>query len=142
MQRLADDLRATYRGVRHKCAVTWSQPIASGQAGVMMNAKRVVIPVLMLIVCAAVLVTYNVAAVNRTSPTTTPTQTPRPLPTPTPQSGSASTPWPSEEPGSLIPAAGEPAPDFTLPSVSGDAVTLSDYRGQKNVVLLFYRTGG
>ena len=107
-----------------------------------MNAKRVVIPVLMLIVCAAILVTYNVAAVNRTTPTPTSTQTPQPLPTPTPQSGSVSTPLPTQEAGSLIPAAGEPAPDFTLPSVSGDAVTLSDYRGQKNVVLLFYRTGG
>jgi len=107
-----------------------------------MNAKRVVIPVLMLIVCAAILVTYNVAAVNRTSPTPTPTQTPGPIPTPTPRSASTSTPSRSEEPGSLIPAAGEPAPDFTLPSVGGDAVTLSDYRGQKNVVLLFYRTGG
>jgi len=107
-----------------------------------MNAKRVVIPVLMLIVCAAVLVTYNVAAVNRTSQTPTPTQTLRPLPTPTPQSGSASTPSPTQELGSLTPATGEPAPDFTLPSVEGDAVTLSGYRGQKHVVLLFYRTGG
>jgi cytochrome oxidase Cu insertion factor (SCO1/SenC/PrrC family) len=107
-----------------------------------MNAKRVVIPVLMLMVCAAILVTYNVAAVNRTSPTPTPAHTPRPIPTAAPRSASTATPWPSEEPGSLIPAAGEPAPDFTLPSMSGDAVTLSDYRGQKNVVLLFYRTGG
>ena len=107
-----------------------------------MKAKRVVIPVLMLIVCAAILVTYNVAAVNRTSPTPTPAQTPQPLPTPTPQSGSVSMPSPIEEQGSLTPATGEPAPDFTLPSVGGDAVTLSDYRGQRNVVLLFYRTGG
>jgi peroxiredoxin (alkyl hydroperoxide reductase subunit C) len=32
---------------------------------------------------------------------------------------------------------GEPAPDFTLPSVSGEKVTLSHYRGKKNVVLSF-----
>lgn len=32
---------------------------------------------------------------------------------------------------------GDPAPDFTLPSVSGEKVALSQYRGQKNVVLSF-----
>jgi peroxiredoxin len=32
---------------------------------------------------------------------------------------------------------GEPAPDFTLPSVSGEKVTLSQYRGKKNAVLSF-----
>ncbi len=32
---------------------------------------------------------------------------------------------------------GDPAPDFTLPSVSGEPVRLSDYRGKKNVVLSF-----
>ena len=32
---------------------------------------------------------------------------------------------------------GDMAPDFTLPSVSGGKVTLSDYRGRKNVVLSF-----
>jgi peroxiredoxin Q/BCP len=30
------------------------------------------------------------------------------------------------------------APDFTLPSTVGDKITLSDYRGKKSVVLLFY----
>ena len=33
---------------------------------------------------------------------------------------------------------GDTAPDFTLPSTIGEKVTLSDYRGKKNVVLLFY----
>jgi peroxiredoxin len=33
---------------------------------------------------------------------------------------------------------GDNAPDFTLPSTVGDKVTLSDYRGKKSVVLLFY----
>jgi len=32
---------------------------------------------------------------------------------------------------------GEPAPDFTLPSVSGEKVSLSQFRGKKNVVLSF-----
>ncbi len=32
---------------------------------------------------------------------------------------------------------GEEAPDFTLPSTHGD-VTLSSYRGKKNVVLAFF----
>lgn len=34
---------------------------------------------------------------------------------------------------------GEPAPDFTLPDAAGRPVTLADYRGQKPVVLVFYR---
>jgi len=33
---------------------------------------------------------------------------------------------------------GDMAPDFTLPSTMGEKVTLSDYRGKKNVLLLFY----
>lgn len=33
---------------------------------------------------------------------------------------------------------GDLAPDFTLPSTVGDKVTLSDYRGKKNVLLMFY----
>ena len=33
--------------------------------------------------------------------------------------------------------AGQPAPDFTLPAVSGKKVALSDYRGKKNVVISF-----
>lgn len=32
---------------------------------------------------------------------------------------------------------GEPAPDFTLPAVAGGPVTLSGYRGKKNVVISF-----
>ncbi len=36
-------------------------------------------------------------------------------------------------------AVGHPAPDFTLESKNGAAVTLSSFRGRKNVVLVFYR---
>jgi hypothetical protein len=34
---------------------------------------------------------------------------------------------------------GERPPDFTLPDASGRPVSLADYRGQKPVVLVFYR---
>src|SRR5262245_57331334 len=40
---------------------------------------------------------------------------------------------------------GDMAPDFTLPSTAGKPVTLSEFRGKKNVVLAFYPaafTGG
>jgi peroxiredoxin len=33
---------------------------------------------------------------------------------------------------------GDAAPDFTLPSTIGDKLTLSDLRGKKNVLLMFY----
>ena len=33
---------------------------------------------------------------------------------------------------------GEMAPDFTLPATDGKTYKLSDFRGQKNVVLAFY----
>jgi peroxiredoxin (alkyl hydroperoxide reductase subunit C) len=36
-------------------------------------------------------------------------------------------------------AVGDPAPDFSLESYRGEVVTLSDYRGSKDVVLVFYR---
>jgi len=34
---------------------------------------------------------------------------------------------------------GVPAPDFTLESENNQQITLSSYRGKKNVVLVFYR---
>ncbi len=34
---------------------------------------------------------------------------------------------------------GSMAPDFSLASLAGPVITLSDYRGKKNVVLVFYR---
>lgn len=36
-------------------------------------------------------------------------------------------------------AVGEVAPDFSLMSYAGRVTTLSDFRGEKNVVLVFYR---
>jgi cytochrome oxidase Cu insertion factor (SCO1/SenC/PrrC family) len=34
---------------------------------------------------------------------------------------------------------GQPAPDFTLEATDGKPITLSDFRGKKSVVLVFYR---
>ena len=34
---------------------------------------------------------------------------------------------------------GQPAPDFTLEDLDGKSITLSDFRGKKTVVLVFYR---
>ena len=36
-------------------------------------------------------------------------------------------------------AVGQPVPDFTLPDAAGRPVSLSDFRGKKPVVLVFYR---
>ena len=33
---------------------------------------------------------------------------------------------------------GMPAPDFTLPSTSGETISLSDFKGKQAVVLYFY----
>jgi len=48
------------------------------------------------------------------------------------------------QPGALKPRdsklkvkVGDPAPDFTLPSISGEKISLVQYRGKKNVVLSF-----
>ena len=36
-------------------------------------------------------------------------------------------------------AVGDAAPDFSLRALSGEVLTLSDFHGQENVVLVFYR---
>jgi cytochrome oxidase Cu insertion factor (SCO1/SenC/PrrC family) len=48
----------------------------------------------------------------------------------------------SPEPSPMV---GESAPDFSLIDVSGNQVKLSDFKGKKNIVLIFYtdyREGG
>ena len=39
---------------------------------------------------------------------------------------------------SLLPVIGKPAPDFTLPSSSGESVSLKSFKNRKTVVLYFY----
>ncbi len=106
-----------------------------------MNAKRVLAPVLMIAVCLVILASFRLAAVSEPtpSPTSAPVQPSSPSPTPQHATTAASTPL--QKSASSIPAIGETAPDFSLPSVSGETVSLSSYRGDRNVVLLFYRTG-
>jgi peroxiredoxin Q/BCP len=39
---------------------------------------------------------------------------------------------------SLLPVIGKTAPDFTLPSTTGEPISLRQYKGKKTVVLYFY----
>ena len=39
---------------------------------------------------------------------------------------------------SLLPVIGKPAPDFTLPSTTGENISLRQFKGKKTVVLYFY----
>ncbi|HTK32158.1 MAG TPA: thioredoxin-dependent thiol peroxidase [Candidatus Saccharimonadaceae bacterium] len=39
---------------------------------------------------------------------------------------------------SLLPIIGRPAPDFTLPSTTGENISLKQYKGKKTVILYFY----
>ncbi len=43
-----------------------------------------------------------------------------------------------QQQASSVPQVGDPAPDFSLPSTSGSTMTLSNYRGNQNVLLIFY----
>ena len=38
----------------------------------------------------------------------------------------------------LLPVIGKPAPDFTLPSTTGEPVSLKQFKGKKTVILYFY----
>jgi thioredoxin-dependent peroxiredoxin len=39
---------------------------------------------------------------------------------------------------SMLPVIGRPAPDFSLPSTTGDSVSLKAFKGKKTVILYFY----
>jgi peroxiredoxin Q/BCP len=39
---------------------------------------------------------------------------------------------------SLLPVIGKPAPDFSLPSSTGETISLKQFKGKKTVVLYFY----
>jgi cytochrome oxidase Cu insertion factor (SCO1/SenC/PrrC family) len=106
-----------------------------------MNAKRVLAPVLMIAVCLVILASFKLAAVSEPTPSPTSAPLEQSSPSPTPLLATTAAPTPRQESPSSIPAVGETAPDFSLPSVSGEPVVLSSYRGERNVVVLFYRTG-
>jgi len=38
----------------------------------------------------------------------------------------------------MLPVIGKPAPDFSLPSTTGESISLRQYKGKKTVVLYFY----
>ncbi len=97
---------------------------------------------LLILVCAAVLLAYNYLGMAMPAPSGTPPLPSTPYPTPpVPPTSEPATP-PANPPQAAIPAVGDLAPEFSLPSVSGETVSLSDYHGTRDVVLLFYRTGG
>ena len=47
--------------------------------------------------------------------------------------------WAEEEPASAPVAVGQPAPDLELPDPDGQLHRLSELKGKKNVVLVFFR---
>jgi hypothetical protein len=116
-----------------------NQPVVRKPWSNLMNAKRVLTPVLMIAVCAVILASYKVAAVSKPTPSPTAAPVLQSSPEPTPRVTVPTPPAPASP--SHVPTTGEAAPDFTLPSVWEEPVTLSSYRGDRNVVLLFYRTG-
>lgn len=104
--------------------------------------RRVLAPVVMLAVCVAIVGIYNcVASGNGTAPAV-PQVRSTPAASPTLKATLTPPPSPTRSSESGTPTTVEYAPDFALTSVLGEVTTLSGYRGQKNVVLLFYRTGG
>ena len=90
-----------------------------------------------------------------------PTSTPEPTPEPTadePEQLPAATTEPTPEPAAAAPepeaqptpaptapsaavgySVGNLAPEFTLPSATGSDVSIESYRGEKNLVVVFYR---
>lgn len=108
---------------------------AAGERG-LTEMRRALIPILMICACLAILGGCSPGDLNQPPPTVP--GPPEPTTKPSPTAHSSPTPTTRSE----IPATGEQARDFSLPSVWGDTVTLSSYQRLKNVVLVFYRTGG
>ena len=68
-----------------------------------------------------------------------PTPVPAAAPTATPEPTATPKPTPTPEPPVTIVDEADLAFDFTLPNAHGGQVSLDDYQGNKNVVLVFYR---
>jgi hypothetical protein len=74
------------------------------------------------------------------SPLAIPSPSPSPLPSPTPTPALVS-PLPTPTLADP-PAVGQSAPDFSLDDAWGGSVRLSDYRDERRVVIVFFRTTG
>ncbi len=107
-----------------------------------MEMKRVLTVVLASCVCVLITAACSPASLDRATPSVEATPEATASPNPTTKLSPTPEPVPTATGDLAIPGVGEEAPDFTLESVWGDPITLSEYRGHKNVVLLFYRTGG
>ena len=105
-----------------------------------MNPSRVFISLVIIVMCAGVMSSCGPSD-NGTTLSPTATELPISTATAAPPLAPTSTALGGTEAPGGIPVIGDSAPDFTLPSVWGDAFTLSNYRDDQNVVLLFYRTG-
>lgn len=105
-----------------------------------MNPSRVLTSLTIILICAGAMSSCGPSD-NGTALSPTATELPISTATAAPPLEPASTASGGTEAPVGIPVIGDGAPDFTLPSVWGDAFTLSNYRGGQNVVLLFYRTG-
>ena len=114
---------------------------AAGERG-LTEMRRALIAILMICACLAILGACSPGDLNQPSPTVPGPPEPTTKPSPTAHSSPTPTPRATPTTPSEILATGEQARDFSLPSVWGDTVTLSSYQGLKNVVLVFYRTGG
>jgi cytochrome oxidase Cu insertion factor (SCO1/SenC/PrrC family) len=66
-----------------------------------------------------------------------PQQQPQPTTPAAPANQKAQTAAPPAAPKTHL-KVGDPAPDFTLSNTKGEKVSLSDFKGKKNVVLAFY----
>jgi hypothetical protein len=108
------------------------------------NIKQVLITFLVIAVCATLLLGCESLGAGTAAPVPSAPASPAQTPPAVPTSSSESTPTTgtNQAPGSSMPAVGAPAPEFTLPSVGSGPISLSSFLGQKNVVLVFYRTGG
>ena len=79
------------------------------------------------------------------APTPAPTATPAPQPTPTPLPTPAPTATPAPQPTptpalKVGPEVGQAAPDFSVTTVDGEVLALSDFLGSKPFILYFFTT--
>lgn len=108
----------------------------------LMEMKRFLTVALTPCLCALITAACSPVSLDRATPSVAATPEATANPNPATQLSPTPKPVPTATGDLAMPAVGEEAPDFTLESVGGDPITLSEYRGYKNVVLLFYRTGG